>query len=194
MSINAKYRRITPQELAGFQHDPSSIAPFFGTDKLDKMPDVPDDEDFDEDAYWAEPSPVDDPERLFDLTNSWMAVHYLLTGEVTHPSQSRTPPPLVYVVMGGTPISDEDVGYGPPRFLTPEQVKEAGDALRDLAPEDLRGRFDITAYNAARGYPRMGQRGWEPEDIEPLLEEYADLRQFFIEAAGQGDALLLWSV
>lgn len=67
MSINAKYRRITPQELAEFQNNPSSIAAFFGTDKLDKMPD---DEDFDEEAYWAEPSPVDDPERLFDLTNS----------------------------------------------------------------------------------------------------------------------------
>ena len=190
MSINAKYRRITPQELAAFQSDPSSIAAFFGTDKLDRFLG---DEEFDEAAYLDEPSPVDDPERLFDLTNSWMAVHYLLTGEVTDPSQSTTPPPLVYVVMGGTPISDEDVGYGPPRYLTPEQVKEAADALSDLAPEDLRGRFDVAAYNAADGYPMMRPTGWEPEDVEPLLEEYADLRQFFKETAEQGDALLLWS-
>lgn len=190
MSINAKYRRIKPQELAEFQRDPSSIAAFFGTDKLDRMLG---DEDFDEGAYLDEPSPVDDPERLFDLTNSWMAVHYLLTGEITFASQSKTPPPLVYVVMGGTPISDEDVGYGPPRFLTPEQVKEAADSLSDLDPEDLRGRFNVTAYNAAGGYPRMSATGWEQADLEPLLEEYADLRRFFKEAAEQGDALLLWS-
>ncbi len=163
MSINAKYRRITPQELAAFRRDPSSIAAFFGTDKFDNMPD---DEDFDEEAYLAEPSPVDDPERLFDLTNSWQAVHYLLTGEITFASQSAVPPPLVYVVMGGTPISEVDVGYGPPRFLTPEQVKESADALRELAPEDLRGRFDVEVYNAAGGYPRMRPTGWEQQDLK----------------------------
>lgn len=190
MSINAKYRRITPQELAEFQRDPSSIAAFFGTDKLDRMLG---DEDFDEAAYLDEPSPVDDPERLFDLTNSWMAVHYLLTGEITFASQSKTPPPLVYVVMGGTPISDEDVGYGPPRFLTPEQVKEAAAALSKLAPEDLRGGFDVAAYNAAGGYPTMSPTGWDAEDIDPLLEEYSDLRNFFQGTAERGDALLLWS-
>ena len=192
MSINAKYRRITLQELAEFQRDPSLIAAFFGTDKLDKMPDD-DDEDFDEEAYWAQPSPVDDHERLFDLTNSWMAVHYLLTGEITFALQSSTPPPLVYVVMGGTPISDEDVGYGPPRYLTPEQVKEAADALQCLRSEDLRGRFDLAAYNAAKGYPRMTASGWRPEDVEVLLEDYEDLKTFFQEAAKSGDALLLWS-
>ena len=122
------------------------------------MPDD-DDEDFDEEAYFAEPSPVDDPERMFDLFNSWMAVHYLLTGEIAFPLQSKVPPPLVYVVMGGTPISTEDVGYGPPRYLTPEQVMEAAAALRDLDPEDLRGRFDLTAYNAAKGYPRVTGAG-----------------------------------
>ena len=189
MSVNFKYRRITPQELAAFQNDPSSIAAFFGTDKLDRFLG---DEEFDEGAYLDEPSPVDDPERLFDLTNSGMAVHYLLTGEIM-PSQSNAPPPLVYVVMGGTPISGEDVGYGPPRFLTPEQVKEAANALSKLAPEDLRGGFDVAAYNAGGGYPAMSATGWEAEDIEPLLEEYADLRNFFQEAAECGDALLLWS-
>jgi len=128
MSIDAKYRRITPSELASFQHDPASLNSFFGLDKFDEMPE---DEEFDEEAYLAQPSPVDDPERLYDLTNSWMAVHYLLTGEITT-SQSAVPPPLIYVVMGGTPISDVDVGYGPPRYLTPEQVKEAADALNGL--------------------------------------------------------------
>lgn len=122
-----------------------------------------------------------------------MAVHYLLTGEIAFGSESNTPPPLVYVVMGGPPVSGEDVGYGPPRFLTPEQVKEAADALRQLDPDDLRGRFDVAAYNAAGGYPKMQATGWELEDLEPLMEEYANLKCFFQEAAEQGDALLLWS-
>jgi len=38
----------------------------------------------------------------------------------------------------------------------------------------------------------MRSTGWEASDVEPLLQEYADLRQFFKEAAEQGDALLLW--
>jgi len=189
MSVNFKYRRITPQELAAFQNNPPSIAAFFGTDKLDRFLG---DEEFDEVEYLDEPSPVDDPERLFDLTNSGMAVHYLLTGEIM-PSVSNIPPPLFYVVMGGTPISDEDVGYGPPRYLTPEQVKEAADALSKLAPEYLRGGFDVAAYSAGGGYPSMRSTGWEPEDIEPLLDEYSSLRNFFLGTVERGDALLLWS-
>ena len=192
MSINAKYRRITPQELAEFQRDPSLIAAFFGIDKLDEIPEDVDD-DFDEEAYFAYTSPVDDPDRLFDLSKFWQAIHCLLTGEITYPLQSNIPPPLVYVVMGGTTISDVDVGYGPPRYLTPGQVAEAAGALQELSPERLRGSIDLSTFNAARIYPADAAGGWQTEDVELLIEEYDELRQFFQKAAHSGDALLLWA-
>ena len=192
MSINAKYRRITPEELAQFQRDPESIGPFFGLDRFDQLEEMDiNDDEFDEDAFLDAPAPVDEPERLLDIMSEWQAIHFLLTGEVTFESKSKVPPPLCNVVMGGTPISSIDVGYGPPRFLTPVQVQEVAQALGKIDPAELKDNFDVAAYNAAEGYPRMPPSGWSQKDVEPLLETYSILVDFYKNAARAGDALLL---
>ncbi len=194
MSINAKYRRITPEELADFQRDPKSISSFFGLAQFDQMEemDIADDEEFDEEAFLGAPAPVDDPGRLLDINNEWQAIHFLLTGEATFPEKCQTPPPLGNIVMGGSLISDVDVGYGPPRFLTPAEVHDAAQALQEIDAAELGRRFDVEAYNAAGGYPRMSPTGWSQKDVEPLLETYSALVAFYQEAAQVGDALLLW--
>jgi hypothetical protein len=53
MSIYAKYRRITPEELAEFLRNPAAISNFFGQDRFDELltMEIPDDEEFDEDAF-----------------------------------------------------------------------------------------------------------------------------------------------
>jgi hypothetical protein len=95
--------------------------------------------------------------------------------------------------MGGTPISTVDVGYGPPRYLTPDEVRAAYSALSEIDIADLGRRFDVGIYNAEGGYPRMSPTGWRQENVVSLLEIMSALRDFFQAAASDGDALLLWA-
>ena len=58
----------------------------------------------------------------FYIDKTWHAIHFLLTG-TTLPSQ----PPLINVVMGGTPLGDAenpDFDFNAACFLTPSEVKE----------------------------------------------------------------------
>ena len=54
-----------------------------------------------------------------DIDKAWHAIHYILCG---HPWEGE--PPYFNVVLGGTEINDEDVGYGPARYLVPAEVKK----------------------------------------------------------------------
>jgi len=96
-------------------------------------------------------------------------------------------------VMGGVPISTVDVGYGPPRYLTPDEVQSVSLALGVVDIAELGRRFDVSVYNGAGGYPKMRPTGWKQEDVVPLLETVSDLRDFFEVSASNGDALLLWA-
>lgn len=196
MSINAKYRRITFEELTRFQADPdTTINVFFGIDKYEQYVamDIPDEENFDEDAFLNTPSPVDDPERRLDIENEWQAVHFLLTEEFAFPGQSRVPPPLSDVVMGGTVISTIDVGYGPPRYLIPDEVHNVSATLAQMDFEELGRRFDVAAYNKVGGYPKLRSKGWVQEDVAPIVETALLLKDFYHAASKNGDAMLLWA-
>jgi hypothetical protein len=50
-----------------------------------------------------------------NLEKSWHVLHYLLTGKA-----EKAPPPVGNAVLGGQDIGG-DRGYGPARFLTPQQ-------------------------------------------------------------------------
>ena len=61
----------------------------------------------------------DEPgEDGLNLEKSWHVLHYLLTGKA-----EEAPGPLGNAILGGTEIGG-DLGYGPARFLTPQQVRE----------------------------------------------------------------------
>src|SRR5262245_17894050 len=57
-------------------------------------------------------------EDVLDIGKAWHGIHFLLTGSTWHGD-----PPLSWVVMGGVPIGPDIFGYGPVRYLLPEQVE-----------------------------------------------------------------------
>jgi hypothetical protein len=129
-----------------------------------------------------------DSDNYLNIDKSWEELHYLLTG-----SAYEGEPPLSYVVLGGKELGSADENeypYGQPRYITPEQVQEANQALQELDMDKLRRR-----YNAAPGQDEAyvelsGDDDDElPEDILYFLNE---ITAFFKKAAESGEAIVFW--
>lgn len=163
MSMNGCYRRVTGAELETLRAEPLELS-----------------------AFLAPPGDLPPPiDRHLDIGGAWQAIHFLLTG---HPWAGG--PPFANAVLGGEPISDEDFGYGPVRFLEPDQVAAVAAALETVTPEELLSRFDPDALNAAEVYPG----GWT-DDADwrgHLAETYGGVRHLFANAASDGDGMLLY--
>jgi hypothetical protein len=157
MSMIGNYRRITADELQILFKQP---------EKLD-------------DLLYSEEGSF---ERCLDIDKAWHAIHFLLNGEVWDGIE-----PYNMVVLGGEPISEEDVGYGPARYLTREQVKVVAKALSDITKTELLERFDAEAFNKADIYPQGIQ-----EDQDYIVENYKALVRFFNQAAESDDAMIIY--
>lgn len=159
MSMICNLVAITPDELRELIENPTEIL----------------------DVFFPDDGAGQRRERHLDIDKSWHGVHYLLTGD---PWEGE--PPLSWAVLGGTGIG-EDTGYGPPRYLTPDEVRDVADALDDASPESLTARFDPVAMKAEGIYPQ----GWQPEDLGWLLGNFDDLAGFYGVAAAEGRVVLL---
>ena len=156
--MRGNYRRVTANELAALQRAPGKVVEFL-----------------------YPPDGADPPEdRFLDVDKSWHTLHYLLTGtrDVGHP-------PLCNVVLGGTELGVEDVGYGPARFLTPAEVKEVAGALSRITESSLRQRLN------AETMKELDIEDAE-EELGYVLSHYRVLVPFFQEADRAGDAMLLY--
>ncbi len=95
----------------------------------------------------------------------------------------------VDVVGGGAPISDQDLGYGPARYLNPDEVGLAARYLTATPWEQLAGHFDPAQMTAGGVYPAI----WNDDDaLDYLRDNYTVLVQFFSAAAAAGDTVILW--
>ena len=118
-----------------------------------------------------------------DIDKAWHGIHFLLSGDAWGGE-----PPLANVVLGGTEVGD-DVGYGPARYLTADEVRAAANALQDITPDVLRSRYVATALSENEIYPEI----WDdPDDdaIEYLVTWYQILRDYYIDAAAKKNAML----
>lgn len=127
----------------------------------------------------AEPAALH--EEGLSLDKSWHALHYLLTGRA-----GEAPPPLGDAILGGTELG-EDVGYGPARFLTPEEVRSTSAALSKVSAADLAQRFDLPRIIAAEIYA-CGDEG----DLGLAQEYFSELVRYYADAASRGNAMLLY--
>ena len=177
MSMIANYRRVTPDELEVLLRKPSTIVEYLFPEDGEEY------EGVSEDGQYLT-SPED--ERNLDIDKSWHAIHYLLTGDAWQGN-----PPLANAVLGGTELGEEDVGYGPCRYLTPEEVREVASALVGIPVEELRRRYDPVELEKADIYPNIWIREGD-EGLEYVLEYYEALVRFFRSAAEAGDGMLLY--
>ena len=127
----------------------------------------------------------DDQFPGLDVDKAWHGIHYLLTGDAWGGEA-----PLANVVLGGKEVGD-DVGYGPARYLTVDEVRVAVDALKDITPDDLRSRYVASDLSENEIYPDI----WDdPGDdaVGYLVSYYGALRDYYIAAAESSNAMLIY--
>jgi len=121
------------------------------------------------------------------LDKSWHGIHYLLTGTAWEGI-----PPLNLLVGGGEPIGDIEVGQGPARALTAQQVAEASRALAALSDESIRSRFDPPAMLEARIYPEIwGRPPADDDTLGYLMEHLGQLRRYLSRQASAGMGVVM---
>ena len=122
-------------------------------------------------------------ENNLDVDKAWHGIHYLLAGDTWGGE-----PPLANVVLGGTEIGD-DVGYGPARYLTVDEVQAAADALKDITPAKFSTRYVASDLSKNEIYPDI----WDDADDDSvgyLTTWYETLRDYYIDAAAKGHAMI----
>jgi hypothetical protein len=116
------------------------------------------------------------------LDKAWHGIHYLLTG-LAEPAST----PLSQVIMGGTEIGDDDLGYGPARYFEPTDVATAATELGAPTLEaQMQGRFDPARMTSLGIYPG----GWSTTGLAWLMDEYRNLRGFFADASKRRAAVV----
>ena len=125
-----------------------------------------------------------EPENYADVDKAWHGIHYLLTGVA-----DGGEPPLSLAVMGGTEVG-EDMGYGPARMLTSEQVKAISDALP--SENALKASYAPEAMEAAQVYPDVIWVRDGDEALDYLVENYKVMVDFYRSAASRSDGAILW--
>jgi len=125
-----------------------------------------------------------------EVEKAWHGIQFLLTGTAWAGEL-----PLSFLVSGGVEVGDEDVGYGPARALTSEQVRAIARALARIDEQELRARFDPGAMMKADVYPRIWDRRPEEDDsLGYLVAHYEALREFIAGAAEAGEAMLVYVI
>jgi hypothetical protein len=128
----------------------------------------------------------DESPDSIDVGNCWHAIHYLLTGQTLGGDE-----PYSLAVLGGEYLG-EDLGYGPPRFLVPEQVKDVAATLRTLGVDEFASRYVPEEMELAEIYPGVIWVKDVDNALEYVLEKYERLVEFYSDAAERGDAVILW--
>jgi Domain of unknown function (DUF1877) len=160
MSMIANLLRVTKADLDAYLNDSSLL---------------------EESVYNDE---VENP-NLVDMDKSWDGILFLLTGQ----NFANTEHPLAKVLFSGQLIDEEqDLGYGPAHYLTPEQVVELNAQIANISIADLKQKYDPKKMNEIEVYPSIWDEGDEAFDY--LAQYFKDLQQVCAEAAKNGEAAI----
>jgi len=123
-----------------------------------------------------------------DLDKSWHLLHWLFCG-----SSEPAPLPAGFLMLGGRPVGDIDVGYGPASALNVIEVQAIADFLAPLHLSELQTR-QATDVLPADLYPDPAC--WFQQDATAdwayLAEHLHTLQGFVAEAAACEQALLVY--
>lgn len=170
MSINGNWLRVTPSELARAKDD------------LD----------------WANTHArdlSDDTAKRHSTGKAWHSLEYLLDRwGLSIPIVSGAEE---FIDESAGEIEDEngflawevDWGYGPPRYLTSEQVATAAIELAGITEGDLIRDVDQAELARAEIYPDVWER---PDELAWTAHFLPGVKQFFALAAEEGDAVICW--
>jgi len=129
---------------------------------------------------------IEDQDELgqdfLDLDKSWQAIHFLLTGDVEGGDA-----PLAWAVLAPTTIG-EDLGYGPARLLSPDEVTEVSKALAPITADKMKRRFNKETLNERNVYPNA----WRADDADYIAENFTQLKKLYESAARRRMSIVQW--
>ena len=97
--------------------------------------------------------------------------------------------PLSQVVLGGVPVNDDDMGYGPARLLEKDLVKKAADALESWDQKAFQDGFSMDDMVENEIYPVMIDES-EEEFFEYVWSYFQEVKKFFRQAADCGQNII----
>lgn len=128
---------------------------------------------------------MEESESKLDIHKSWDGINYLLS------NVDKTNSVLSKLIFSGQILDEnQDMGYGPAQYLTSNQVEEAGKALSMASEADLRKFFDSAEMNKAGVYPEPWQNN--DDEIDWLIQYYNRIKEFYIQAANQKQAIIVY--
>ena len=124
--------------------------------------------------------------KTFSLEKDWHILHYAING-TTEGGQGS----LAEAILGGKEIPDHDgvMGYGPLRYLAPDQVVAVAEELARVDPKLLLSRLDRRDAEAKKIY--LAHTLDRLDDWSYLPELFQQFRAFYADAARDGNAMLL---
>jgi hypothetical protein len=123
-------------------------------------------------------------EVRLEMDKEWHGIHFLLNGD-----RWSTNGPYGQVVLGGREIGP-DMGYGPARLLSAEEVAQIASRLSTLSPNVPRQRYDPAAMTRLGVYPEIWERDGQ-DALEWLLTGYRQLVDFYVGASAAHKAVVL---
>ncbi|MFC4309992.1 YfbM family protein [Steroidobacter flavus] len=111
-----------------------------------------------------------------DLDKAWHGIHYLLTQTAWEGDE-----PLNFLISGGSTVGEIDVGYGPARVFSADEVKAIFAALGPLDREVLRARFNPEEMMNLEIYPAIWDRDPADDDTFGYCAEYFESLKTFVE-------------
>ena len=138
-----------------------------------------------ENRIYDDESEDDDPNSVH-IDKSWAGILFLLTGQ----NLETLNHPLEKVLFSGQLIDEEqDLGYGPGHYLTPEQVKEVNEQISQISTEELGKKYDPKKMNELEIYPNS----WEDGDMANYLTEYfKTIQNVYAEASKNDEAIITY--
>jgi hypothetical protein len=129
------------------------------------------------------------PTDLFDVVSiekAWHGVHFVLARTLYEPTE-----PPGDAILGGSPMG-EDLGYGPVRIRTAQDVARTAAALFTIDLDQLRRGINPAELDAAQIYPG----GWhsEAEASAWIMHSVGIVRDLYVRSAANGHAMLLFIV
>jgi hypothetical protein len=122
---------------------------------------------------------------LVDLDKSWDGIIFLLTGQ----SLANATHPLVRALFSGQLIDEEqDLGYGPAHYLTPEEVAEINRQISGIQESDLKQKYDPAKMTELEVYPTIWDEG--DDAFTYVANGFKTLQETYAEATKNGEAII----
>lgn len=121
------------------------------------------------------------------IDKTWHGLHFLFTG-----SDWDGDFPQGFLVSCGQMVGDVDVGYGPARTFTANEVKKLAEYLNGIDKRDLQKRFNPEKMQQLDIYPSIWTECDTDEEWIYLIEAFDELLSFVNETAQRDMALLIY--